>query len=81
MVDPAPLEERLILLLKTQRSLMLTELVDAFADCKWSTLFTAIRTLSQRQQVELIPIGWDYRMVLRHEGVRSCTVPPFMLAD
>ena len=69
MVDPAPLEERLILLLKTQRSLMLTELVDAFADCKWVTLFTAVRTLSQRQQVDLIPHRWDYRVILRVEGI------------
>ena len=63
------LEDRILLLLRPRQTLMFTELAAAIPECQWKTLFVALRTLSERQQVELIPHRWDYRVILRGEGI------------
>jgi hypothetical protein len=64
-VEAAVLDDQVLALFRTRRTLMFSALAEAFPECKWQTLFAVLRRLQERHQVELLPHRWDYEIVLR----------------
>jgi hypothetical protein len=57
------LDKEMLALLRARRTVMFSVLAEAFPDYKWQMLFSALRRLRDRQQVELVPYRWDYQVV------------------
>jgi hypothetical protein len=62
-VPETEIEIRIRTLQPMRRRLMFSELAEAFPDCTWQILFTALSRLSQRKHVELVPHRWDYEVI------------------
>jgi len=67
-VPETEIEIRIRTLQPIRRRLMFSELAEAFPDCTWQTLFTALSRLSQRKHVELVPHRWDYEVIFLSTG-------------
>ena len=69
-LEKTELEDQVLALLRQERSMMFSALAAAFPEYKWQALFTALRRLSDRQAVDLVPFRWDYQLVVRHRADR-----------
>ena len=69
------IEIRIRTLQPIRRRLMFSELAEAFPDCTWQILFTALSRLSQRKHVELVAHRWDYEVIFLSTGPSKQATP------
>lgn len=68
-------ESRILALQPMGQRLMFSELAEAFPDCTWQILFTALGRLSKRKHVELVAHRWDYEVIFLSSGPSKQATP------
>jgi hypothetical protein len=62
------METRIRTLQPMRQRLMFSELAEAFPDCTWQILFSALSRLSKQKHVELVAHRWDYEVIFLNTG-------------
>ena len=62
------IEIRIQTLHSLRQRLMFSELAEAFPDCTWQILFSALSRLSKQKHVELVAHRWDYEVIFLSTG-------------
>jgi len=58
-----------------RQRVMFSELADAFPECTWQILFTALSQLSKRKHVQLVAHRWDYEVIFLDNGPEESATP------
>jgi hypothetical protein len=69
------IETRIRGLQPTRKRLMFSELAEAFPDCTWQILFSALSRLSKQKHVELVAHRWDYEVIFLNTGSSEHDIP------
>jgi len=70
----ARIQRKLLRLLRRQPRLSFRALAEFVPEARWQTLFTVLNRLREKRYVDLIPLEWDYEIVLLEDGRKESTI-------
>lgn len=70
----AQIQRKVLRLLRRRPRLAFRALAELFPEARWQTLFSVLNRLRERRYVDLVPIEWDYEIVLREDRRKASAI-------